>query len=164
MGNASTLNISADLTSSANGGLGTSGIHRVSGQELDLWWGNDGQRFSAFTWTFTDPITAFFADFISFDSIGSTGLSVSFVENGVNQTVNISALVVGLSRGVGLTFDHGISSLVFSTTDGYDNGQIDNLYYASASAVPVPAALPLLASGLGALGFFGWRRKRSAGV
>jgi hypothetical protein len=28
-------------------------------------------------------------------------------------------------------------------------------------ATPLPAALPLFASGLGAMGFFGWRRKRS---
>jgi hypothetical protein len=27
---------------------------------------------------------------------------------------------------------------------------------------PVPAALPLFASGLGAMGLFGWRRKRKA--
>jgi hypothetical protein len=31
---------------------------------------------------------------------------------------------------------------------------------ASASATPLPAALPLFATGLGALGLFGWRRKR----
>jgi hypothetical protein len=30
------------------------------------------------------------------------------------------------------------------------------------SAVPLPAALPLFASGLGALGLLGWRRKRKA--
>jgi len=39
----------------------------------------------------------------------------------------------------------------------------DNLYSGRISAVnpvPVPAALPLLMTGLGALGFAGWRRKR----
>jgi hypothetical protein len=29
-----------------------------------------------------------------------------------------------------------------------------------AATTPLPAALPLFASGLGALGLFGWRRKR----
>jgi len=29
-------------------------------------------------------------------------------------------------------------------------------------AVPVPAALPLFATGLGMLGLLGWRRKRNA--
>ena len=32
----------------------------------------------------------------------------------------------------------------------------------SVSAVPLPAALPLFATGLGALGLLGWRRKRKA--
>ena len=30
----------------------------------------------------------------------------------------------------------------------------------SVSAVPIPAALPLFVSGLGALGLLGWRRKK----
>ncbi len=33
-----------------------------------------------------------------------------------------------------------------------------------AEATPLPAALPLFASGLGALGLLGWRRKRKAAV
>ena len=32
----------------------------------------------------------------------------------------------------------------------------------TSGVVPLPAALPLLASGLGAFGLFGWRRKRTA--
>jgi hypothetical protein len=31
-----------------------------------------------------------------------------------------------------------------------------------AAATPLPAALPLFAGGLGALGLLGWRRKRTA--
>jgi hypothetical protein len=34
----------------------------------------------------------------------------------------------------------------------------------SPAATPLPAALPLFATGLGALGLLGWRRKRKAGV
>lgn len=33
---------------------------------------------------------------------------------------------------------------------------------ARATAVPLPAALPLMAGGLGLLGFMGWRRKKAA--
>lgn len=36
--------------------------------------------------------------------------------------------------------------------------------FAAAPEVPIPAALPLLAAGLGALGFAGWRKKQKAGL
>ena len=43
---------------------------------------------------------------------------------------------------------------------------VDTRYFTVGSAVavvtPLPAALPLFATGLGALGLFGWRRKRKA--
>jgi hypothetical protein len=32
----------------------------------------------------------------------------------------------------------------------------------SPAVVPLPAALPLFATGLGAMGLFGWRRKKKA--
>jgi hypothetical protein len=38
----------------------------------------------------------------------------------------------------------------------------DSLSVTPVSATPLPAALPLLAGGLGALGLLGWRRKRTA--
>ncbi len=38
----------------------------------------------------------------------------------------------------------------------------DRLGTYAVGQVPIPAALPLLAAGLGAMGFMGWRRKRRA--
>jgi hypothetical protein len=40
-------------------------------------------------------------------------------------------------------------------SDGVDNG-------VGFTQTPIPAALPLFATGLGALGLLGWRRKRKA--
>ncbi len=67
----------------------------------------------------------------------------------------------------------GIKSITFGTIgaqfpgdpDGLGLGGIyaDNLTYTTeASPVPIPAALPLLATGLGAMGLAGWRSKRNA--
>jgi hypothetical protein len=48
----------------------------------------------------------------------------------------------------------------------YDNNNLRDysatLTVAAVAATPIPAALPLLASALGGLGFVGWRRKRAA--
>jgi uncharacterized protein (TIGR03118 family) len=67
----------------------------------------------------------------------------------------------------------GLWSLVFGTgmgsagspntlyfTDGI-NSEMDGLFGA-IDPVPLPAALPLFATGIGALGLLGWRRKRKA--
>jgi hypothetical protein len=55
-------------------------------------------------------------------------------------------------------------SLGYSVAGGsafYDvNTRLGEVTLADASATPLPAALPLFASGLGALGLLGWRRKR----
>jgi hypothetical protein len=42
------------------------------------------------------------------------------------------------------------------------NFEVDNFSYVAAAATPLPAALPLFATGLGGLGLLGWRRKRKA--
>jgi hypothetical protein len=51
--------------------------------------------------------------------------------------------------------------------DSKDSGEVDGnpgtwAIGATAAATPLPAALPLFATGIGALGLLGWRRKRKA--
>jgi hypothetical protein len=63
-----------------------------------------------------------------------------------------------------ITGNLAITSVVFGT--GNTNAfETDNFYVfptinGNTGTTPLPAALPLFASGLGALGLFGWRRKR----
>jgi hypothetical protein len=66
-------------------------------------------------------------------------------------------------------YDNGYPNAQLSTTASYDvntpfNGtySITEITSGSSSATPLPAALPLFATGLGALGLLGWRRKRKA--
>ena len=68
----------------------------------------------------------------------------------------------------------GLWSLDFGT--GGSNGSPNTLYFTDGidgethglfgaiEATPLPAALPLFATGLGALGLFGWRRKRKNAI
>ena len=84
-----------------------------------------------------------------------------------------SATGIDSDGGIGLLLDNGASVLIFANCNPSPGG--GNCGYwlgisaspegggpiASGSAeTPLPAALPLLASGLGAMGLLGWRRKR----
>lgn len=57
--------------------------------------------------------------------------------------------VYGSSKHPTITADYDFTGTVSSITGG-------------TGATPLPASLPLFAGGLGALGLFGWRRKRKA--
>jgi hypothetical protein len=56
-----------------------------------------------------------------------------------------------------------LDSLFISiNTTSTGDGNVDNIVLGAATTVPLPAALPLFATGIGALGLLGWRRKRKA--
>jgi len=83
-------------------------------------------------------------------SLSTTGPDTS----GVNswRTAYTAAIALG-SDGQALI--SGIADNGYGTAVGFDD-------LGAAATVPLPAALPLLAGGLGILGFAGWRRKNSA--
>ena len=62
-----------------------------------------------------------------------------------------AANVLMLTTGYGAAYSHGFEAVTA--------GQ-----YAGAYVTPLPAALPLFATGLAGLGLLGWRRKRKAAV
>lgn len=57
-------------------------------------------------------------------------------------------------------FDSNSFGIFFENTDSSIGGHITGI--TTAGEVPLPAALPLFASGLGLLGFAGWRKRRKA--
>lgn len=67
-------------------------------------------------------------------------------DNGFDWTSAASVLMP--TTGFGAAYGQGFEAVTAAQFAG--------------TATPLPAALPLLASGLGALGLFGWRRKRKA--
>jgi hypothetical protein len=77
------------------------------------------------------------------------------------QTLTAAGTIVTdySSIPAGLTTDPYVVTELYAVTlpsDGTSNAEID------FNATPLPAALPLFATGLGAFGLLGWRRKRKA--
>jgi len=84
------------------------------------------------------------------------GLSTdSFFEIGTTALPNENVVLEDASHPGGplLQFNDGVDSQSTSSESG-------NTQIGIASATPLPATLPLFATGLGAMGLFGWRRKR----
>ena len=55
-----------------------------------------------------------------------------------------------------------VAALYFGVGSNDPSGNVLLEEITAVSAVPLPAALPLFATGLGALGLLGWRGKKSA--
>jgi hypothetical protein len=73
----------------------------------------------------------------------------------------------GVQAGFLDSLDYPTGMGVFTLDDGVtanDPGTFlfNNLFLPPNAETPLPAALPLFATGLGALGLLGWRRKKKA--
>jgi hypothetical protein len=88
--------------------------------------------------------------------------------SGGERLVGFTLLSTALS---GLSFTFTSTSLIFLATEGrLRRGTVISGIFLTApppvdnipAAIPIPAALPLLAAGFGAMGFMGWRRKRKS--
>ena len=82
-----------------------------------------------------------------------------------NNAGSDSADVYALHFGAGQNSNYNDIVLVFSgatTLTDVTVAGLSNFRSFDVTATPLPAAAPLFATGLGALGLFGWRRKRKA--
>lgn len=88
--------------------------------------------------------------------------TVEWSETNIPSTGTIPGTTIPLYEEV--TFDvtaTGTDTLLFSAFDIPSALALDDVTVTSTpSATPLPATLPLFAGGLGAMGLFGWRRKR----
>ncbi len=105
-----------------------------------------------------------------FDVTGSVSDTLYFFAN-VDSTHSTQMIFYSYDNG-GLLADVGLTSLFPDAFAGPTENQDETFTYGggsgstynglSGSITPIPAALPLFATGLGSLGLLGWRRKKKA--
>jgi hypothetical protein len=103
---------------------------------------------------------------------GRIGVQVGLASNGLssnNITLSSPLASVALTGNPSSAPSYVINNMNLAAgtylLDNYLESSIDPNYavlFAPVSSTPLPAALPLFAGGLGALGLLGWRRKRKA--
>jgi hypothetical protein len=96
----------------------------------------------------------------TFRCYGTVGLNLSITEYLTSSATDIpiwATLSAQTAGGGGSADDPPYLSLILPDDVTFSSG---SGVFLSAVATPVPAALPLFSTGLGAMGLFGWRRKR----
>jgi hypothetical protein len=119
------------------------------------------------TVTFTSPVSNFFLDVLNGNTVN---VDYTVADNaGHSQTFNLAP---NTNSGVS-TIGFAATGTIITITAGPADGGccawdffIDNVHFNEPLPpnlqTPLPAALPLFASGAGVLGFMSWRRKRKA--
>jgi hypothetical protein len=163
-----TFDVSATFVATSSGSFtGCSGCTLGGNIVIDV---TNGTIQSADITMTGQPVGPFTSNFGS----GSTGSQFSedfqdaSLANHVYMWLPVSSLL-GYSGGIicGSVSNTGCSSIL-SAVDSYTvnpsgvTWEISSGSLTPAAATPIPAALPLFASGLGAMGLLGWRRKRKA--
>lgn len=122
------------------------------------WWGgeigNASGVFTAMQWDFPTSIVAFGADFSTFDHHGVRGNFDGTGDQTFGLTTNFDFF--------GLVGDASFSRITFVETDGNLGSTVvvDNLAFATTSAIPEPGYSPLLTAALGACLVVAVRRRR----
>lgn len=97
--------------------------------------------------------------------IGDQWVTLAMVLDAATDTVtySVNGQLATTVSAYGTTNIASTILQVYNTSTGLDRTVYwDNLTTSDVAQTPLPGALPLFASGLGALGLFGWRRKRTA--
>jgi hypothetical protein len=134
------------------------GYDLITGLTFDLLSGTD---FSGNPFSYTNLVASHFQPGAAFDPTTD-----AFVNHGNGSTVDdIGAFILPDFISIAPNYFSQRSPLLFIIMLGLSdpNGAVINApleITPAASATPLPAALPLFASGLGGLGLLGWRRKR----
>jgi hypothetical protein len=109
--------------------------------------------------SFTNPLTSFSLE-VSTNNGGLYTVTAKALGPGMTllDTEIVTATAIGVPGTVPIITVTGsdITSLVITSTNDSSGILI------AEGITPLPAALPLFATGLGALGLLGWRRKRKA--
>jgi len=162
-------------------GDGTNSLTAIIASDADGWITGNLSWTHTFSFSGTINSATLEVDFADLDSgtMGLTGDGISLGSFPGGSTggpgawqpstgAGVANVVINLTGSVLTALLDGSFTIAATPSSGVSiwgsNRSILTVDYTPTSTVPVPAALPLLASGLGALGFLGWRRKRSAGV
>src|SRR5262249_629394 len=93
----------------------------------------------------------------------NTGTHTASITLDSNPTFTFAGNSLTITDTGTISIDGGLTPSPISfilTTQGPANQPVS--YSGTITATPIPAALPLFAGGLGALGMLGWRRKKRA--